>query len=459
MPEGVKANDTRPAEEQVGPSMHNANGPQGGAKPKLDKFAYGFWAPEMAPFRKVAAKILIGTVVITTVVMWLCLPLYWGSLWKSNHYTDRLTVRVIDRDGGAIGQAITQALLAETNLRYFSTPPSEFPTNAEVAHDVVQEGTWGAIVISEGATLALQTARAIGNASYNGSSAVEVFYAQARQETAVGSYLLPYMQVALAEITGRLSAQSVAQYLSENAGNQTAINALAQAPTTVSNCIFFTLNNLRPYNQPVAAAITLVGLIYMLIFAFILTMSGSAVREIISPFMTTRSYIIYRLATPMLLYLPISFFFAMINLPFKIHFDAHYTYAGGFFLWAFTLYLGMAAVGLATEFAITILPQKFVSFFLVPWIIVNVSVAVMPHELQPWIYRYGAAMPFFNAGRVVRTIIFDTKNDIAKNLGILLGWIGFSFVTISLATWLTRRNSVNEHRREMAAKRLDQEKL
>jgi hypothetical protein len=68
--------------------------------------------------------------------------------------------------------------------------------------------------------------------------------------------------------------------LSENAGNQTAINALAQAPTTVSNCIFFTLNNLRPYNQPVAAAITLVGLIYMLIFAFILTMSGSAVREI-----------------------------------------------------------------------------------------------------------------------------------------------------------------------------------
>jgi hypothetical protein len=56
-------------------------------------------------------------------------------------------------------------------------------------------------------------------------------------------------------------------------------------------------------------------------------------------------------------------------------------------------------------------------------------------------------------------IIFDTKNDIAKNLGILLGWIGFSFVTISLATWLTRRNSVNEHRREMAAKRLDQEKL
>lgn len=147
---------------------------------------------------------------------------------------------------------------------------------------------------------------------------------------------------------------------------------------------------MRPYNQPVATAITLVGLIYMLIFAFVITMTGNAVREIMwvapgiqqrktltssysGPFMKTRSYIIYRLAVPMILYLPISFLFAMVNLPFEVHFDAKYTYAGGFFLWAFTLYLGMASVGLATEFAITILGPKFMAFFLVPLIIVNVS--------------------------------------------------------------------------------------
>jgi hypothetical protein len=111
-----------------------------------------------------------------------------------------------------------------------------------------------------------------------------------------------------------------------------------------------------------------------------------------------------RLAIPMILYLPISFLFAMISLPFKVDFGAHYTYAGGFFLWAFTLYLGMSAVGLATEFAITILGPKFMGFFLIPLIIANVSVASLPHELQPWIYRYGVAMPFYNVGRVVRTV-------------------------------------------------------
>lgn len=127
----------------------------------------------------------------------------------------------------------------------------------------------------------------------------------------------------------------------------------------------------------------------MLIFAFIITMTGNAVREIMwvitfskpcrnltytsSPFLTTKSYIMYRLITPMLLYLIVSFFFAMINLPFKVHFDAKYSTAAGFFLWAVTLFLGMASVGLATEFAITILGPKFMAFFLIPLIIVNVS--------------------------------------------------------------------------------------
>ena len=68
--------------------------------------------------------------------------------------------------------------------------------------------------------------------------------------------------------------------LSEQGGNATAMNTLAQAPTTISDSVHFTLNNLRPYNQPVANAITLVGLIYMLIFAFIVTMTGAAVRDI-----------------------------------------------------------------------------------------------------------------------------------------------------------------------------------
>lgn len=101
--------------------------------------------------------------------------------------------------------------LAQTNLRYFTTSPTEFPTDSDVAHDLVEEGAWAAIVIREGATAALQLARSVGNASYNGSAAVNFYYPQARQETAYGTYLVPYVQQAMGVITARYNAESVGQ--------------------------------------------------------------------------------------------------------------------------------------------------------------------------------------------------------------------------------------------------------
>lgn len=58
-------------------------------------------------------------------------------------------------------------------------------------HDLVEEGAWAAIVIQQGVTHALDLARSIGNANYNGSQAISVYYAQTRQESALGSYLVP----------------------------------------------------------------------------------------------------------------------------------------------------------------------------------------------------------------------------------------------------------------------------
>ena len=182
------------------------------------------------------------------------------AVWKSNEYTRNLTVRVIDRDGGAIGAAVSSGLvsalgrrapvssrsalaslhndtlnatdhapcfgrlirdliaiptltggqLAQTDLGYFRTSPTEFPTDAELSDNIVDEGAWAAIVIQSGATDALDLARSHGNSSYDGSSAVLVYYSQARQETAVGNYLLPFMQSALGMICGQLSTKSAA---------------------------------------------------------------------------------------------------------------------------------------------------------------------------------------------------------------------------------------------------------
>ena len=43
------------------------------------------WAPEMKTFRILALKILGPTILLMIVVIWACLPLYWGSRRLNGH--------------------------------------------------------------------------------------------------------------------------------------------------------------------------------------------------------------------------------------------------------------------------------------------------------------------------------------------------------------------------------------
>ncbi|TYJ57462.1 hypothetical protein B9479_001779 [Cryptococcus floricola] len=415
-------------------------------------YSHSFFDKELAPLRQIVSKVFFLTCLISICVMWTALPLAWGSLWKAESYTNKLDVRVVNQDDGEIGTFIAKGLLSRTDLGYYSTPSSHFPSNSDIAHEIVEEGSWGAIVINEGVTGALLQARQNGDASYNGSRVIDAYYAQARQENAANEFLVPLLRASLEKLCENFNLNNSGAYISANSGNSTAMALLGQAPSTISNSVWFTMNNVRPYDQTVGTAITLLGLIFLLIFSFIMTLTNNATREIIGPYLTTPSFLLYRLIAPVTLYLPLSFFFSLVDLPFKVHFAAHpqFTYAGGFFLWWFTLFLGMSALGLTTEAVITFLGPRFMPFFLLSFIILNVSITLMPYQLQPWIYKYGLAMPFYHLGRIARTIIFNTKNDIGRSEGVLIGWILVNFVTITVGSYYYRRKAVSAHKQKVA---------
>lgn len=87
---------------------------------------------------------------------------------------------------------------------------SEFPSLQSIEDDVVNEGSWGALVIRQGATAELEQARLIGNTSYNPADAIHFYYSQARNEQATGSYIVPLSQQLLSMTTVQYSAQSAA---------------------------------------------------------------------------------------------------------------------------------------------------------------------------------------------------------------------------------------------------------
>ncbi|KAF8597403.1 hypothetical protein BDV93DRAFT_527436 [Ceratobasidium sp. AG-I] len=430
-----------------------AEGP-GSRMPAPEKFAHTVFDPRIAHLRKIYTKIMVMTLMLTIVVMWICLPVYWGSLARTATHAPSLKTWVIDQDGGEIGQAVVQGLLATTQSGKQHLGWRQIPADQveDVASAIVDEQAWGAVVINAGASARLAAARASGNSSYSPTSAITFYYAQARNEQATGSYVNPLTTMALTQILQQFNAKSAGQYLGSIAGNAAALQALTAAPQTLSSAAWWTTANVRPYNAPVATALTLVGQIYLCIFAFIMTMSNDAARGIFGPFLRLRSYLWLRILVPLALYFPLSLSFAMISLPFHAPFGAKYSYAGGFFLYFFYTYIGMAALGLATEAMVTILTPRFMAFFLLPLIISNVAVAVMPFDLQPWFYEYGHAFPVYNNAQAIRTILFNTKNHLGLNAGVTIGWVVLSCITIPLFTILMRRSDVRAHEKEMQEK-------
>ena len=80
-------------------------------------------------------------------------------------------------------------------------------------------------------------------------------------------------------------------------------------------------------------------------------------------------------------------------------------------------------------------------------ILVNISVTVLPTELEIWFYKYGLGFPVYNMSQAVRTIIFNTKNHLGRNFGVLLAWVALSLITLPLLQYFVRR-------REIAAERV-----
>ncbi|KAL7414561.1 hypothetical protein BDY24DRAFT_385658 [Mrakia frigida] len=426
------------------------NVPVGG---RPQKFSHGFFDPEVAPLRKVYFKIVGMMAIVTILVMWACLSFYWGSLWAQKEHAYRLKTCVVDYDNDSL---VSRAVITAIDASNAGPPPhlgwqvvsgEQYDSVEKIEALLVDEKAWAAVVIHAGAEASLLAARQIGNASYVGTSAVSAYYVQARNELAAGNFIVPGFSSVIGAALNRASAQSVGQYISSQSGNATAMSLLAQAPNTVANAYSYTLVNLRPYTDTVATAVTLVGLIYLLVLAFIQTMVHDAARSIIGPYLRTRVYVVLRLITPIVNYFIISFLFAMINLPFKVPFGAGpFTYAGGFFLWWCFCWFGMMALGLATEAMITILTPRFIAFFLVALIVVNVSETSVPIEVSgSYIYRIGYGLPFWNLSQAVRTIIFNTKNELGQNFGVLCFWVALSCCTIPLFTILMRRSEMRAH--------------
>lgn len=418
---------------------------------------YGFFARELAQERKGYFAIVIKPVVLVLLLMWVSLPVYWGALFDSAQLTDNFDAWFVNRDGARIGNTLWQTFSNTTapgqHLGWQLVDPAAAGNDDDIVNAVIGERAWVVVVIEANATMNLARARMNGDANYDPRDAITVYYAQARQETAVGTYVLPITTRLLTASATAYATASAQRYFAQitpgDTVNQTAVQLLAQAPQTISPGVSWNMVNLRPYTTPAALAVTLVGNIFLTIFAFVMTMAHAAARAIIAPRLRLSSYLVLRVAVPFMTYLPLSLSYTLVNVAFDMPFDAKYSSAGGFFVMFAFVYLGMLALGLSLEAMITLLTPKFVPYFLFILIIYNISPTLLPQELLSPFFAYGVGFPVWNLSQAVRTILFNTASHLGRNAGVMLGWVALSCGTTVLFTWWM-------HRREVAALLADQ---
>ncbi|CAK5268026.1 unnamed protein product [Mycena citricolor] len=395
--------------------------------------------PSAAASLKQYLRIMVAGVLAISFIIFGVFSIYWGSVWSTPRYA--VDGWIVDFDGGQIGAAVSSAISSIPSGRGIAwkiLPAAQFPGGvADLEAAVKQEKMFYGLAINAGATANYTSALASASASYDGSNAIWFIGAEARNQNVYPIHL-QIMTGELSSLTQRMARQ-MANNLTRN-GNINTI--LTSAPQLVTDPVGYTVDNVIPFDIPVATAVTFVGLIYLLILSFFVVVMSAGARTAAGYEQTLklRSIVLLRFASSFVSYFFISLFYTLLSRAFQVSYSRHFGQAGFVIFW-FLNWMSMCATGLALEAMITLLTIQFIPFFLLLWIISNVSTCVFPIEILPHVYRYGYAWPFYNVEKAVRAIIFGTKNDIGLNFGVLLAWIAVSLITMPLFQFLARRRA------------------
>ncbi|BGP07218.1 hypothetical protein JCM10049v2_003049 [Rhodotorula toruloides] len=441
---------------------------------KIRDFETSLWDPRMKGQRRQTFKILGMYFVLCSAAVWACLSIFWGSTYLLEHYFPNAKVYVYDFDSTAnqnplLGPAVVQYLRSTLDAPVHMGVIIRDPTGKtfdDVAKEIVGEKAWAAVVINANATSNFREAVAGTGGLLNGrwapEGAISLVISGARWYQVTDDYILPYLGEQMRTPTQQASRQAVARYLSTV--TPATLGGLSQTQQAALSTPFSYQNtDLRPIhpNQWSGAAPQEAGLIYYTIFAFHISIFlffsrmpflGAIKKQGVR--MTWLSTCALRFLPTLPAYVLLSLSYSLINKAFMIPVDgngyAKFGPQGGFMIFWMLNLMTLFALGFAMESMITLLTLKFFPFFLISWIILNISSSFFPPTFAEKFYHYGYGMPFYHSITGARYIMYGTRDRLGLNFGVLTAWTVLSVVTTCLFELMWRRIEERKERKERA---------
>ncbi|WWC65254.1 uncharacterized protein I303_107871 [Kwoniella dejecticola CBS 10117] len=405
-----------------------------------------------------------------TLWLWVCLSIFWGSTYRLTSFLPSLTVHVIPFDTPSstsyLNGPITQQMQtvasqppSMVHLGYQIQDPSNYPNGLDdVRQSVLAQECWAAIVINANASSAWTDALNNGDASYDPTGAIGIYYSSARFYQVVLLYFDSLISRDLANPLATARSQALQAFMGSTNTNTNLLANAARVPQAIGVGFAYTVFDVRPIqnNAWAGAAPMEASLIYFIIFAFYICLFGGIARmkSGLQSRLKMSSMLVLRLGWPLLAYFFLSLWETLIIRAWQIPMTDYLGRAGFVTLWALN-YVTIIACGFAMETVLALVGLTWLPFFLILWIIPS---SFYPIEMMPNFYRFLRWMPFVHNVEAYKIISFgtDLQHRLGLHFGIIFAVIGVELICFPLALLFERWSSDISQRKQMEQKQKEE---
>ncbi|KAL4938721.1 hypothetical protein BDV06DRAFT_231574 [Aspergillus oleicola] len=332
----------------------------------------------------------IGAAVSLQLLILANMSYLYGSAYRDSLRWSTMKVLYIDYDEDAIGQSV---MTAYDQMKGPSLPtvhqhlPDEFPTQQNVKDAVCRGDYWGAIYSSRNASARLSAALTSPESAqtYDSSQALGYIWSSTRYPSMSQGVYSNLLQI----------TQGAASVYKQTTAAETLISINVSDPSiarTILNPISATPIDLHPMSQGTKFYYNTVSMVMPIIiqFFFIMALNGISAQTNVLSTLSPRTNTLLRL-TISICY---TFIAALVMTGYIWAFREDWDVTSGqFALTWMAIWLAMHVHNLLIDFATAAIPMQFMPFFVLTWVIVNVTSTIAPFELNPGFYRVGYALP------------------------------------------------------------------
>ncbi|SCU84326.1 LAME_0C09054g1_1 [Lachancea meyersii CBS 8951] len=444
VPESGSSNSEKAGSVSGFNGQYKQESPENGLQRKesrLERVMTGFFSERVRDVRKkLITQFLFNHLALALLILSV-FSLYWGAMYDKPRYFHKIKILAVIQDDGAVSQPLP-SLIDTVPGHWHVYSSSSFQENYHVSESQIdtqitklihEQKFWMSLNVKPNATNVLIDSLQNSSAQpFNSSAFFEMFFESGRDPTNFKSSILPLMTELEAKYQATYSSKILPQImtnLSDSLANVPSVN-VAQAGS-----MLFSQVDYRPFDNFVLLGPLQVGLIYCILLTFFQLLLFAPMHAEFAQKLKVPHMILYRYLIATINYFFLSLFFCLVSLAFQVDYGRTYGRSGFLVAWMAS-WLLMMAVGGANENMLTLLAAlapRFSGFWMIFWVVLNISPSFYPMDLVNNVYRYGYILPIFNGVGIFRVIFLNIyPGHLGRNFGVLCAWIVLNMLLFPL---------------------------